>query len=165
MRKALKYVLIILLIVLIVIQFVRPEKNAGKEIAANQINAKLQVPDDVQQVLKVSCYDCHSNNTYYPWYFQTQPVAWFLDDHIINGKRHLNFSEFANYSLRKQYKKLEEIGKEVKSGGMPLTSYTFIHRNAILSENQKNAIENWVADSRKTMEATYPVDSLIKKKL
>lgn len=165
MRKVLRYVLIILLIVLIVIQFIRPEKNAGKEIVENQINAKLQVPDDVQQILKVSCYDCHSNNTYYPWYFQAQPVAWFLDDHIVKGKKHLNFSEFANYSLRKQYKKLEEIGKEVKSGGMPLTSYTFIHRNAILSENQKSAIENWVADSRKTMEATYPADSLIKKKL
>lgn len=164
MRKIIRYILIILLIALIVIQFIRPQKNAGQEIAQNQMSAKHNVPENVQQILKVSCYDCHSNNTYYPWYFQIQPAAWFLSNHVADGKRHLNFSEFATYSLSKQYKKLDEIGKEIKSGGMPMTSYTLIHRDAALSAEQKQTIENWMANTRAAMEKTYPVDSLVKKK-
>jgi hypothetical protein len=165
MRKIVRYTLIILLIALIVIQFIRPQKNAGQEIAQNQISAKHTVPENVQQILKVSCYDCHSNNTYYPWYFQVQPAAWFLSNHIINAKRRLNFSEFATYSLSKQYKKLDDIGKEVKSGDMPIFSYTLIHRDAVLSAEQKQTIVNWVANARTAMEKTYPADSLVKKKL
>ncbi len=163
MRKIIKIVLIILLVAFISIQFIRPKKNASMEITENQITAKLPIPADVHQILKVSCYDCHTNNTYYPWYWQVQPVAWFLNDHINNGKRHLNFSEFATYSIRKQYKKLDEIGKEVKSGDMPLTSYTLIHSDAVLTAAQKMAIETWVNNSKKNMEARYPADSIKKK--
>ncbi len=163
MRKIVKIVLIILLIVFVGIQFIRPQRNASEEIAANMITAKFSIPANVQQTLKVSCYDCHTNHTYYPWYWQLQPVAWFLNNHINNGKRHLNFSEFANYSISTQYKKLDEIGKEVKSDGMPLTSYTIIHRDAVLNTDQKLAIENWVANSKKNMEAQYAPDSLKKK--
>ncbi|MDQ2721490.1 MAG: heme-binding domain-containing protein [Bacteroidota bacterium] len=163
MRKIIRIILIILLIALIAIQFVRPQKNASQEIAANQVEARINVPENIHKMLKVSCYDCHSNTTYYPWYWQAQPVAWFLNNHINDGKRHLNFSEFANYPISKQYKKLDQISKEVKSGDMPLTSYTLIHRDAVLDENQKLAIENWTTDSRKLMEAKYPPDSLPKK--
>jgi transposase len=95
---------------LIVIQFFRPARNAEPEIAANQIAASYPVPNDVQQVLKASCYDCHSNTTVYPWYSNIQPVAWFLSNHIADGKRQVNFSKFATYSPRRQYKKFKEIG-------------------------------------------------------
>lgn len=121
------------------------------------------MPEDVHQILKVACYDCHSNTTYYPWYWYLQPVAWFLNGHINNGKRHLNFSEFATYSIRRQYKRLSDINEEIKSGEMPLSSYTLIHRDAILNEEQKLAIKNWVINSRKEIEAQYPPDSLKKK--
>lgn len=164
MKKALKPILIILLIGLIVIQFIKPSKNTGEEIAANQISSVQQVPDNVQQVLKTSCNDCHCNTTYYPWYSNIQPVAWFLNDHIVEGKEELNFSNFATYPAYRQYKKFKEIGKEVKDGGMPMFSYTLMHRDAVLNDDQKLLIENWAAGAMKEMEAKYPADSLSKPK-
>jgi predicted HicB family RNase H-like nuclease len=88
---------------------------------------------------------------------------WFMNDHIHEGKRHLNFSEFSSYAARRRYKKLKEISQEIKSGDMALRSYTIIHRNAVLSTAQKMSIENWVNVSLKEMETTYPPDSLKKK--
>jgi hypothetical protein len=164
MKRILKGTLIFLLIALIVIQFIKPPKNAGEEIAENEITAKYQVPENVQQILKVSCYDCHSNTTKYPWYSQIQPVAWFLNDHIIEGKKELNFSTFSTSSAMRRYKKFKEIGEQVKTGEMPLTSYTIIHRNAVLNAEEKSAIESWAANSMKEMEAQYPIDSLQRKK-
>ncbi|HEY9342729.1 MAG TPA: heme-binding domain-containing protein [Hanamia sp.] len=163
MRKVLRIVLVILLSVFVGIQFIRPAKNVSEEIGANDITAKYHIPDEVHQILKVSCYDCHSNNTYYPWYWQVQPVMWFMNDHINEGKRHLNFSEFSSYAARRRYKKLKEISKEIKSGDMPLRSYTMIHRDAVLSPVQKIIVENWINASLKEMETTYPADSLKKK--
>jgi mono/diheme cytochrome c family protein len=164
MKKLLKTLLIILVIVFILIQFIRPEKNSGEEIAANQIAAVQQVPDNVQQIFKTSCNDCHSNTTHYPWYSKIQPMAWFLDDHIVEGKKELNFSVFATYPAFRRYKKLKEIGKEVKDGDMPIFSYTLIHRDALLNDDQKLLIENWVANAVKEMEAKYPADSLVRPK-
>jgi len=164
MKKVIKTILIVLLIALIIIQFIRPAKNAGEEIAANQIAAVQQVPDDVQQMLKVSCYDCHSNTTRYPWYENLQPVAWFLNDHIVEGKKEVNFSIFATYPAFRRYKKFKEIQKQIKDGDMPLFSYTLIHRDAVLSAEQKSTLINWAANAQKEMEAKYPADSLAKPK-
>lgn len=164
MKKALKVFLVILIIILISIQFVRPEQNAGEEIAQNQITAHYQVPADVQQVLKVSCYDCHSNTTQYPWYSKIQPVAWMLNDHIVEGKKELNFSNFSAYPAYRRYKKFKEISQQVKENDMPLFSYTIIHRDAVLSDNQKLLLENWAANSMKEMERQFPADSLVKPK-
>lgn len=164
MKKILKTILIVLLIAFIIIQFIRPEKNSGEEIATNQITAKYQIPQNVQQILNVSCYNCHSNTTHYPWYSNIQPVAWVLDDHIVEGKKELNFSTFMNYPVWRQYKKFKEIGKEVKDGDMPMSSYTLLHRDAVLSADQKLILENWAANLMKEMEAQYPADSLVKPK-
>jgi hypothetical protein len=160
MKKVLKIILIILIVFLVIIQFVRPSENTGNEIAANQITANYTIPVNIRETLKTSCYDCHSNTTVYPFYWKIQPVAWFLNNHIEEGKRHLNFSIFATYPLWKQYKSFKEIGEQVKEGDMPLSSYTIIHRNAVLSPEQKLSIENWAATSMKEMEAKYPADSL-----
>ncbi|MEO9147125.1 MAG: heme-binding domain-containing protein [Ginsengibacter sp.] len=164
MKKVLKTLLAILLIAFIIIQFIRPSKNEGEEIASNQITAAQQVPEDVQQIIKVSCYDCHSNTTHYPWYSKIQPVAWFLNDHIVEGKKELNFSTFASYPTYRRYKKFKEIGKQVKDGDMPLFSYTLLHRDASLNADKKLLLENWAASSMKEMEAKYPADSLVKPK-
>ena len=162
MKKIIKFVLIVLVIAFVTIQFFRPTKNAGEELAANQITAVNQVPQDVQQLLKVSCYDCHSNTTIYPWYSKMQPIAWFLNNHIIEGKKEVNFSEFSTYGTYRRYKKFKEIEKQVKDDEMPIFSYTLIHRDAALSAEQKTALINWAVASRKEMEATLPADSLKK---
>jgi len=162
MRKIIKIVLIVLVIVFIAIQFIRPAKNTGEEIAQNQIAAKHAVPENVQQILKVSCYDCHSNTTEYPWYWNMQPGAWILSNHFNDGKREVNFSVFSTYPAYVQYKKFKEIGEQIKQGDMPLTSYTLIHRDAILNSDEKLALENWAVASMQQMEKQFPADSLKK---
>lgn len=107
------------------------------------------VPGHVQGLLKTSCYDCHSNNTAYPWYSNIQPVKWWLADHVNSGKRHLNFDEFNTYTKEKKLKKLDEVAETVKEGEMPLSSYTIIHHNAKLSSTDKSEIEKWVVQVKK----------------
>jgi Haem-binding domain len=160
MKKFFKRFFLVLLLAFVVIQFFRPAKNIATGISAYDITAKYTIPQDVQTVFKTSCYDCHSNNTAYPWYNNIQPVAWFMADHIKEGKKELNFSEFAAYRIGRQYKKLEEINKEVDEGGMPLESYTLIHGNAKLNEHQKTTVINWVNSLRDSIKAQYPEDSL-----
>ena len=143
MKKILKIILVVLLVGLIVIQFFKPARNAAPEIATNQIEASYSVPNDVKDVLKVSCYDCHSNTTLYPWYSNIQPGGWLLANHVKNGRSALNFSEFGSYSQRKQTSKLKAIVNSLNDGTMPLKSYSLIHRDARLTNDEKTLIINW----------------------
>lgn len=154
----------ILLLIFIIIQFIRPAKNKAEGISSHDMSKIYAVPANVQAILKTSCYDCHSNNTIYPWYANIQPAAWWLDDHIKEGKKELNFSEFASYRIGRQYRKLEEINGEVKEDKMPLDKYLWIHRDAKLSNAQKLTLTNWVTAIRDTIKANYPADSLVRKK-
>lgn len=163
LKKILKRTVQLLLLAFIVIQFIRPEKNKSEGISENDISKLYAVPTDVQSILKTSCNDCHTNNTVYPWYAQIQPVAWWLADHVKHGKGELNFSEFAGYSLRKQYHKLEEVDEMVNKNEMPLDSYLWVHKDAKLSTEQKQIITNWSKAVMDTMKARYPIDSLIRK--
>ena len=164
LKKILKRIFQILLLAFIIIQFIRPAKNKAEGISQNDISKIYPVPENVQTILKTSCYDCHSNNTVYPWYAKIQPVAWWLNNHIQDGKKDLNFSEFASYRIRRQYKKLEEINELVKKGEMPLDSYLWLHKNAKLDDQQKLTLANWVTTIRDTIKANYPADSLNRKK-
>jgi Haem-binding domain len=162
MKKFLKRLLLVLLLVFVVLQFFRSKKNVSEGISANDITIKYKVPTDVMASLQTSCYDCHSNNTKYPWYNNIQPVAWWLAGHIDEGKSKLNFNEFTSYRIGRQYRKLEQINNEVEEGGMPLSSYTLIHGDAKLSATQKTSIANWVNTLRDSIKAQYPTDSLKK---
>jgi hypothetical protein len=164
MKKILKYSALFLLAALIVIQFFRPEKNKQEGEPVNHISKAFAIPDDVNIILKKACYDCHSNNTRYPWYANIQPVAWWLASHINDGKKELNLSEFANYNLRRQYRKMEEVIDEVKEGKMPLNSYTWTHKDAKLTTEEKAKITGWAQSVMDTMKTKYPIDSLIRKK-
>jgi hypothetical protein len=137
-------IFVAVLVLLIVIQFIRPSKNIGDNDGANAISKKYQVPTEVQAILKQSCYDCHSNNTRYPWYSNIQPIGWWIQfSHVNDGKRHLNFSEYASYSDKKAKHKFEEIADEVREGGMPLGTYTFIHHDATLTAEQTKILVDW----------------------
>lgn len=163
--KFFKKLFLALLVILLLLQLVpRPAKNEAAATSFADITASHNIPADVQQILKTSCYDCHSNNTTYPWYSKIQPVAWWLGDHIEDGKKELNFSEFSQYRLARQYHKLEEINEQVKENEMPLKSYTLIHTDAKLSNDQKLQIANWTVAAMNAMKTKYPADSLIRKK-
>jgi hypothetical protein len=142
----LKKILLLLLVILVIIQFIRPAGNHSRELSAADITRHYPVPDTVLNILKRSCYDCHSNNTIYPWYNRIQPVAWWLDNHIRDGKHDLNFSEFGSYTAKKQAHKLKNLSGEIREDGMPLDSYLWIHRNAVLSPEEKALVTHW-ADS------------------
>ena len=139
---------IVVIIILVVIQFIHPKKNVSTEILPSDITKATTVPNDVLEVLKMACYDCHSNNTIYPWYNNIQPVAFWLNKHVNNGKMKLNFSEFGEYTAERKAKKIREIVHEIEEGDMPLKSYTLIHRNTILSNAQKELVINWAKNAK-----------------
>lgn len=139
----LRKILIGLLVVLVIIQFIRPERNVASAMSANDISTKYTVPDDVNKVLQKACNDCHSNNTVYPWYSNIQPVGWWLQNHVNEGKEELNFSEFASYKNKKAAHKLEEVVELVEEGEMPLESYTIVHKEAKLTNEEKATLVAW----------------------
>ena len=157
----LKKILIGLLAVLIIIQFFRPEKNESND-QTYAISTKYNVPNDVDQILAVSCYDCHSNKTRYPWYFSVQPVAWWMNDHISEGKRHLNLSAFTRMPIAFQNRKFKGIVYNVEKKHMPISSYTYLgmHSDANLSDEQRQTVIDWAKSQMDYLKANYPADSL-----
>ncbi len=109
-------------------------------------------PENISTLLKESCYDCHSNNTEYPWYNKIQPAAWYLEDHIKEGKAELNFNELENYSDRRKNSKLKSIINQIKDDEMPLSSYTLIHRDAILSDAEKKTLIDYMTKIKDSLE-------------
>lgn len=139
---------LLLAALLVLIQFIRPEKNANPELSTADISQVYAMPGAVKNILVQSCYDCHSNHTRYPWYAHIQPVAWWLNSHIQEGKEHLNFSEFGTYPAKKANHKLEEVEEAVTDGWMPLDSYLWVHRDARLTADQAQAVADWARELR-----------------
>ncbi len=165
MKKFLKRSLVVLIVLLVIVQIVpRNNSNNGSLDTATSIDAVHQVPENVSLILKTSCYDCHSDHTTYPWYSNIQPISWWLSDHVEEGKRELNFSAFGTYSVRRQFHKLKEIAEQVEEQEMPLSSYTLIHRNAILNKEQSDALVKWTKALRDSFQMVYPADSLERRK-
>ena len=143
MKKIIKFILIIALVALIIIQFIRPEINNGgyESVAFFEAEAKPSV--EVAVILKQNCYDCHSNQTQYPWYSYVAPFSFWLEDHIKHGKGEFNVSKWDTYSLKRKEHKMEEVVEMVKKGEMPLDSYTWIHGN--LEEGDKELLLQWAS--------------------
>ncbi|MBA6313411.1 heme-binding domain-containing protein [Cellulophaga baltica] len=161
----LKKILIGLGLIFVVLQFFRPEKNTSNDMT-HDISTAYEIPEDVNHLLKVSCNDCHSNNTEYPWYANVQPVAWWLNDHVADGKRHLNFSTFTKLPIAVQNHKLEETIEMVEEKEMPLASYTNfgLHSEANLTDEQREKIIHWAKTQMDVLKNNYPADSLIMKR-
>lgn len=157
-----KKVLIGLLAVLVIIQFIKPDRNLSDD-QTYSISSKYPVSDNLSHILAVACNDCHSNKTRYPWYSNIQPVAWWLDNHVTDGKRHLNFSEFTKGRIAIQNHKLEEVVEMVEEHEMPLPSYTYfgLHKEANLTDEQRQIIIDWANAQMETLKANYPADSLV----
>ncbi|MGG7034964.1 MAG: heme-binding domain-containing protein [Flavobacterium sp.] len=148
MKGRIRNIIIGGVIALVLIQFFQPARNInyGQDLKLDFIRI-YKVPKNIVNTLQNSCYDCHSNNTRYPWYSRIQPGAWFMANHIKEGKSELNFSEFGNYSKRKRKSKLKEMANQIKENEMPLTSYTLLHQNAILGNKQREELINWIENT------------------
>lgn len=133
-----------MVVVLVGIQFIPSRTNQDKAVPASDFMVINGVPENIRHILRTTCYNCHSNNTNYPWYSRVQPIGWFLQNHIDKGKADLNFSEFGSYSVRRQKSKLRSMVSQVEKGEMPLTSYTFIHREARLSQENKKVLIDYL---------------------
>lgn len=155
MRRTKKIGLLIL-IALIGIQFIQPGRNGSEQVLPTDISKTVPIPRSVQSLLQSACYDCHSNNTNYPWYTYVQPIGWMLSNHIQKGKKDLNFSEFGAYSDRQQQSKLKSIASQIKDDEMPLASYTFLHKNARLIKEQKALIVDWALNAKDSIEQNKP---------
>ena len=153
MRKPGKWI-IILLVLFILIQFIRPSRNENGQVLQTDITKMFSVPSKVKTVLEVACYDCHSNNTRYPWYVNIQPGGWWLAKHIKEGKEELNFSEFGSYSRRRQITKLRSIENSIKDGAMPLSSYALLHRDARLTSEEKALLLAWTNKVKDSITST-----------
>ena len=153
-----------LLIAFVVIQFIRPAKNTSSAEEPKSVTKTFVVPENAEKIFEKACYDCHSNNTRYPWYNNIQPVYWWMNDHITKGKRALNFSEYGSYPLKKQAKRLKDIANEVEKDDMPLNSYTWIHKDAILTTEEKTTLLDWAHSTRQKLLSENIIDTTEKKK-
>lgn len=138
-----KKIVIGLIVVFIGIQSFQPLRNQSSEITDNHIERVYAVPQNVKGILQISCYDCHSNNTHYPWYSRIQPGAWYMSGHVEEGKEELNFSDFGAYSSRRKRNKFRSMSNQVRDGKMPLSSYAVMHQNAVLTKEEKQILMKW----------------------
>jgi len=140
----LKIFLILLFIIFIIIQFFRPEKNVSSETLATDFLIDTKANDNIATIIKTSCYDCHSNNTEYPWYAEVAPVSWWMAHHVDEAKEELNFSEWSTFSEKRKRKKLKEMVEELEEKEMPLKTYLPLHPEAKLSNQERVDLIAWI---------------------
>lgn len=141
--KILKYVLYGIIAIFFLIQFVPNELPENNNDLTNDIILIEKASEEVKLILSKACYDCHSNQTNYPWYSYVAPVSWLVAKDIRHGREELNFSDWSELSKRKKIKILSEMAEEIEKKSMPLEVYTFIHKDAILTEEEVNTIISW----------------------
>ncbi|PHN92515.1 cytochrome C [Maribacter sp. 6B07] len=146
--KLLKRISLLVVVVFIAMQFFSPTKNVSPGNHTKVFITETNPTPELQNIFENSCYDCHSNNTEYPWYNNIAPISYWMANHVNEGKEHLNFSEWEKYSLDKKDHLLEEIEEEVIEGKMPLLEYTYTHGDARLTEGQVNDLVEWVKQTR-----------------
>lgn len=142
MGRFFKYFFVLLILAFIGIQFIEIEKTNPP------VTAEINAPPDVKNIFKKACYDCHSNETKWPWYSSVAPVSWLVEKDVREGRNHLNFSEFDIMTSDKKTEYKKEIWEEVRDEKMPLTIYTFMHPNSKLDISQKNIIKQWALGNK-----------------
>lgn len=154
MIKMVKKILLALLVILIAMQFYRPDKNLSDDGHTALFLTETDPPQEVRAILKTACYDCHSNHTNYPWYNNVAPISYWMADHVAEGKDELNFSEWATYTKKKKDHKLEEVGEMLEKGFMPLKEYKWLHKDARLTDAQRNQVMEWAKGARTLYDIT-----------
>ena len=141
-----KKIVLGVVVILIAIQFIRPNKNESGYESVAFFEKETQPSTEMQELLRSKCYDCHSYQTNYPWYAEIAPISLWINHHVEEGNEHFNVSEWESYSTKKKDHKLEELIEEVEEGEMPLTSYTWLHGD--LTPEEKEALIHWAKELR-----------------
>lgn len=142
------------LILFIIAQFFNPQKNEYTSTPESDFVLNEKPSQQIASIIKESCYDCHSNNTTYPWYDRITPVNFWVNGHIKHGKGELNFSEWTHYSAKKKAHKLEEFIEVLENNEMPLNSYILMHSEAKLTNDETKTLINWATITKIKYEIT-----------
>jgi hypothetical protein len=141
MKGALRLILLALLVVFVIIQFFQPGRDNPP------VRAELKAPPTVMAVFRRACYDCHSNETTWPWYSYVNPMGWLVAGHVREGRQHLNFSDWETLDRQKRYHAKQEIFDVLEEDEMPLPSYLLLHGDSKLNAEDRAAINRWVQDN------------------
>lgn len=152
MKKILKIAAVVFVAAFIVAQFIRPDFSNPPIVPGETLEDSTTVPAEVQMLMSRSCSDCHSNKTLYPGYAQISPFSWFLKGHIDEGRGEMNLSTWNTYPVKKKVRKLEEICEMMETRAMPLPSYLWIHRDAVLTDDQSRMLCDWANSEKKRIE-------------
>lgn len=139
-------VLLVSLVLIVIVSILTPPHVSEKAGAPMLVGA--HAPANVRAVIERSCLDCHSESTHFPWYSYIAPISWLVKNDVTQGREHLNLSRWNEYSLIRRERCLSEIANQIEDGGMPLASYTWIHRDAVLSPADIDAIFQWTQEER-----------------
>lgn len=156
MKRFAKIFGLLFIVAFLAVQAFRPDRSNPASDPALAITAQLTVPSDVRAILERSCYDCHSNQTVWPWYSSVSPVSWLVADDVREGRRHLNFSEWGKYRAGNRIAKLDMLVSQVTKGNMPLGKYLLIHRNATLSDAERDLLCSWAGAMSDSLTALSP---------
>jgi cytochrome c551/c552 len=151
LRKLLKWTAIVLVVLFLGIQLMRPARTNPAVDESQTIEARTQMTPQAKAIFERSCNDCHSNKTVWPWYTNVAPISWWIAGHINEARQNMNLSEWAKLDRDRQDRKLRQICDEVTDGGMPLPSYLPMHPKAKLSEEDKKALCDWTAAERQRL--------------
>jgi hypothetical protein len=153
-RKLLRWIVIVLAGLFVVMQLIRPARTNPPVDESRTISAHTQLTPEAAAILNRSCNDCHSNQTRWPWYTNVAPVSWFVINHVNDGRRQMNFSDWAQYDRSEQENYLKKICREVKSGDMPIHSYLWLHGDAKLSSEDVKVLCDWANNESQRLSQT-----------
>lgn len=154
-----KRILIILAVVFVVAQFIRPDTSLPVRDPQNDLIAVTQPNAEVADLLRASCYDCHSSETVYPWYVNITPVNWWLQDHVNEGRKEFNMSDWASFTTKRQLKKMKESVEMLENQEMPLPSYTWTHQEAKFNDAQRASLLSYFKDLHDALPASAASDA------
>ena len=129
-----------IVLLLLIIQLKSVDKTNPPIIQGQDFFSNVMAPIEIKTTIKNACYDCHSHESKYPWYFNVAPISWWTKAHINGARENLNFSVWSTYNAKKRNHKLEEIADEIKDKKMPLKSYTWVHQEAKLNTKERETL-------------------------
>ncbi len=147
--KILRIFFILLIAAFVVMQFFGIDRTNPDFDPKDDFLSMEKPPADLEKLVKASCYDCHSNQTIWPWYSYVAPVSWLIEAHVIDGRDNVNLSEWGTYELEDRAYIIEEMIEEIEDGEMPFPGYDKLHPDAKLSEEQKQSLFKWLKSIQK----------------
>ncbi len=135
-----------ILALIILIQFMPKGLPTTSSITTSDLLMNNTIPSNIESILTNSCYDCHSNNTAYPWYAQVSPVSFFVGAHVKDGREHLNFSEWEQLSKLDKAEALDDLMEEIEDKKMPVEAYLLLHADSKLSASDRIELISWAEE-------------------